>query len=134
MRRVRSDNGKYAPAVTENNGRAHYEPIPPQLVTTRERLEPIIGEIRSAQMVALDLETTGLNPRMEKVRLIDCFEGDPRPLFPVLAHKKLVMHNGAFDLGFLMKMGFELGERGEVVDTMLLSQLLDKQESVDQSH
>ena len=59
-------------------------------------------------MVGIDLETTGLNPRTDRVRLIslstaegswliDCFEVDPHPLFEVLG-QKLVMHNGQFDL------------------------------------
>jgi DNA polymerase III epsilon subunit-like protein len=50
---------------------------------------------------------------------------DPRPLFEVLAQKRLVIHNALFDLGFLLEMGFELGEGGEVIDTMLMSQILE---------
>jgi ribonuclease D len=84
----------------------------------------------------LDLETTGLDPRRDRIRLltlatergtwlVDCFEVDLRPLFPVLAEKELVIHNARFDLGFLAQMGFELGEGGKVLDTMLLSQLLE---------
>jgi ribonuclease D len=85
--------------------------------------------------VALDLETTGLNPREDKVRLVsvsttagtrlvDCFAVDPSPLLPALAEKRLVFHNAAFDLGFLARMGFELGE-GKVMDTMLMSQMTE---------
>jgi hypothetical protein len=109
--------------------------IPP-LLTSPLELESIAEEIRVAEIVGVDLETTGLNPRSDRVRLIslataasvylvDCFEVDPGPLFPVLAQKKLVFHNAAFDLGFLFKMGFELGEGGEVIDTMLMSQVLE---------
>jgi DNA polymerase III epsilon subunit-like protein len=54
---------------------------------------------------------------------------DPRPLFPILAQKTLVIHNAPFDLGFLFEMGFELGEGGEVVDTMLMSQILEATDS-----
>jgi ribonuclease D len=83
----------------------------------------------------VDLETTGLNPWDDRVRLIslataqdtwliDCFEVDPSSLFPVLAEKKLAMHNGQFDLGFLFEMGFEIAEGGGVIDTMLVSQIL----------
>lgn len=86
--------------------------------------------------VALDLETTGLDSRRDRVRLltlateegtwlVDCFEVDPRPIFPVLAGKELVAHNALFELGFLAEMGFELGEGGRVLDTMLLSQMLE---------
>ena len=95
-----------------------------------------------AGRVALDLETTGLDPRQDKVRLltlateqdtwiVDCFEVDPRPLFPILAEKKLIIHNALFDLGMLSEMGFELGENGEVIDTMLMSQLLEGQHPKD---
>lgn len=126
--------------VIENDARTPHESTSSRLVTTQDGLELVTGEIRSARTVALDLETTGLNPRTERIRLIsistgldswviDCFQVDPSPLFPTLACKKLIMHNGAFDLGFLMKLGFELGEGGEIVDTMLISQLLDNKEA-----
>ena len=75
------------------------------------------------------METT---PNMAKEKgtwLVDCFEVDPRPLFEVLAEKALVIHNALFDLGFLFEMGFELGEGGEVIDTMLMSQILEDKES-----
>jgi ribonuclease D len=90
-------------------------------------------------LVGIDLETTGLNPRTDKVRLIslstaegswliDCFRVDPHPLFSILSRKKLVMHNGQFDLGFMSAMGFEIEEGAEILDTMLMSQLLKVKE------
>jgi DNA polymerase III epsilon subunit-like protein len=111
----------------------------PPLISTRDQLESVVDELRSAEVIGLDLETTGLNPRTDRVRLIslstaegswliDCFEVDPHPLFEVLGQKKLLMHNGQFDLGFLSVMGFEIEEGGEVLDTMLLSQLLEDKE------
>jgi hypothetical protein len=114
--------------------------VPIPLITSQEQLDSATTEIRQAQMLALDLETTGLSPRDDRVRLIslataqdtwliDCFEVDPRPLFEVLAKKTLVIHNAIFDLGFLFKMGFELGEGGEVIDTMLMSQILEDKDS-----
>ena len=91
-------------------------------------------KLREANRVALDLETTGLDPRKDRVRLlslateggtwlIDCFEVDPSPLFPILSEKELVIHNAFFDLGFLVQMGFELGKNGKIFDTMVSSQL-----------
>jgi twinkle protein len=111
-----------------------------QLVRTEADLQALAEELQSAERVALDLETTGLDPREDQVRiisvttaqgtsLIDCIEVDPRPLFPTLADMRLIMHNGLFDLGFLTEMGFELGEAGRVLDTMLLSQVLEDKEN-----
>ena len=109
---------------------------------TTEQVEGLAVSIREADAVAVDLETTGLNPRMDRVRLIsnstqegattwlvDCFEVDPTPLFPTLAHKKLVFHNALFDLGFLCEMGFKLGD-GEIIDTMLMSQVTENEDSI----
>ena len=39
------------------------------------------------------------------------------------------MHNGQFDLGFMSAMGFEIEEGGEVLDTMLMSRILEDKES-----
>jgi DNA polymerase III epsilon subunit-like protein len=61
--------------------------------------------------------------------LVDCFETDPRGLLPVLADKELVAHNALFELGFLSEMGFELGPNGRVIDTMLMSQILEDKEN-----
>jgi DNA polymerase III epsilon subunit-like protein len=105
------------------------------LITTPNRLAELTVSLADAARVALDLETTGLDPRQDKVRLltlateqgtwiVDCFKVDPQPLFSVLAEKKILIHNAHFDLGMLSKMGFELGENGKVLDTMLMSQLL----------
>jgi hypothetical protein len=45
-------------------------------------------------------------------------QGRPAPTLPAL-----------FDLGFLAEMGFELGEAGRVLDTMLISQVLEDKEN-----
>jgi 3'-5' exonuclease len=114
--------------------------VPISLINSQEQLDSATAEIRQAQILALDLETTGLNPRHDRVRLmalataqdtwlIDCFEVDPRPLFRVLARKMLVIHNALFDLGFLLEMGFELDGGGEIIDTMLMSQILEDKSS-----
>ena len=88
----------------------------------------------------MDLETTGLHPHKDRARiisltteqvtrLVDCFETDPSGLWPILADKELVFHNALFDLGFLSGMGFELGKSGRVIDTMLMSQVLEDKEN-----
>jgi DNA polymerase-1 len=93
--------------------------------------------LEETDLVGIDLETTGLDPRRERVRLlalacdttdggrfaylVDCFAVDPCPLWEALAGKTLIGHNLAFDLSFLAGMGFE---SGPIRDTMLLSQLV----------
>jgi len=83
-------------------------------------------------LVALDLATTGLNPRKDSIRLlslateagtyiVDCRSVDPVVLFPLLAEATMIAHNALFDLNFLSSLGFV---PGEVADTMILSQLL----------
>lgn len=92
----------------------------------------VTAALDESPRVGVDLETTGLNPRTDRIRLlslatdrgtfvIDCFAVDPRPLFDQLAERELVLHNGVFDLGFLARLGFV---PGAVRDTMLLSRLL----------
>ena len=111
----------------------------PVLVSTPAGVEGLVRELRAAGRVGLDLETTGLDPRRDRARLltlatergvwvVDCFGVDPSPLFPTLAQKELLIHNAALDLGFLARMGFEVGEDGAVIDTMLLSQLLAEED------
>src|SRR5262249_40171702 len=93
--------------------------------------------VEQTALVGLDTETTGLNPRAGRVRLlslatdtvdggtcvylIDCFAADPSVLWGALQARPIVGHNLAFDLAFLTRVGFELGE---VRDTLLMSQVL----------
>jgi len=108
---------------------------PYTLIDTAERLEEAIRQIEDANLVAVDLETTGLDPRKDRIRLIslstsggtwliDCFRADPSPLLAILKDKKLIFHNALFDLSFLRPLGFEPGGEGEIIDTMLISQML----------
>jgi DNA polymerase-1 len=95
-------------------------------------LPTVLQALDESVLVGLDTETTGLNPRADRIRLlslatdngtylVDCLAVDPRPLWGTLAEKSLVAHNAAFDLGMLAAVGFE---PGPVRCTMLLSQLL----------
>lgn len=99
--------------------------------------------LRWTTVVALDLETTGLNPRRDRIRLLsvsdgrqhlvmDCFEHPIQPLLPMLRERALVIHNAAFDLGFLWHAG--LTDLPDTVCTMLLSQLLDGTRRVEGWH
>jgi DNA polymerase-1 len=107
------------------------------LVTEAAGLGMVAAALEETTLVGLDLETTGLDPRRNRVRLlslnldttdgkrfsylVDCFQVDPSPLWEALTGKILMGHNLAFDLAFLGRMGFE---PGAVRDTMLLSQLV----------
>jgi ribonuclease D len=90
--------------------------------------------------VAVDLETVGLNPATLKVRiisvttvegtwLVDCFAVDPSPLLPALTGKTLIFHNALFDLTILVLMGLDLGRVGEVIDTLVMSRLVENKVS-----
>jgi hypothetical protein len=141
---VRSNEGSVTPgAVIPVTEVTLTEGLPddcgPPLITTEHELRSVTDEIRSAEVIGIDVETTGLDPRTDRVRLIslstaegswliDCFEVDPHPLFEVLGQKKLLMHNGQFDISFLSAMGLEIEEGAEILDTMLLSQLLEDKE------
>ncbi|MSR55153.1 MAG: DUF3987 domain-containing protein [Gemmataceae bacterium] len=108
------------------------------LITNPGLLSSVAAALSDApgERVFLDLETTGLDHRTDRTRLIslsipagegrvtyliDCFKVDPSPLFEALAECELVGHNLAFDLGFLSRLGFR---PGKVRDTILLSQVL----------
>jgi DNA polymerase-1 len=102
------------------------------LVRESAGLQTVLQALDESDLVGLDTETTGLDPRADRVRLlqlgtdrgvylVDCFAIDPRPLFALLAEKEVIAHNAVFDLGFLGAFGFM---PGRVHDTMLLSQLL----------
>jgi DNA polymerase-1 len=112
---------------------------PPYLPVDRpDHLPAVLAALEQADLVGLDTETTGLDPRQDRLRLlslgcdtvesgtfaylVDCFAVDPRPLLEALADKALVIHNADFDLGFLARLGFV--PSGPVHDTMLLSRLL----------
>src|SRR5919107_1669891 len=143
--RLRASNGRGAgPAATtilhrvsdaeELEATKKYEKI-----ATEERgLARLAASIENEREVAVDLETfppeKALDPRRGKIKLISVAAGsvnalvdvtrvDPRPLLEVLKNKRLVFHNGKFDLSFLRR-AYSFEHEGEVVDTMILHRLL----------
>jgi ribonuclease D len=87
------------------------------------------------QPLAVDLETTALDPRNGRIRLCqvatadgrcwvtDGYAVDLRPLVALLQRKSWMAHNALFELSWLIHhYGFEPG--APVYDTMILSQLL----------
>src|SRR5262249_31845764 len=105
---------------------------PHLLVTQAADLAAVAAAVEGTGLVALDLETTGLDPRKDRARLlslgvdvadgtrltylVDCFAVDPSPLWGALVGKELLLHNACFDLEFLAALGFTPGAR--VHDTM----------------
>jgi DNA polymerase-1 len=97
------------------------------------KVSALVEEIGAAEVVALDLETTGLDPRRDSIRLIslatpggiwliDCSKLDPGPILAALAGKKLIAHNSMFDLLFLRRLGYM--HEGLITDTMILSRMV----------
>jgi DNA polymerase-1 len=108
------------------------------LVTDPPDLGMVCAAVEVSAFVGVDSETTGLNPRTDRIRLlslncdtndggrftylVDVFQVDPRPLWGLLADRELIFHNAHFDLQFLKALGFE--PRAPIHDIMILSRLL----------
>ena len=89
--------------------------------------------------LAIDLETTGLEPARHRIRLItitasspsgvystfifDLFsEIDSGQILTIIQEKRLYLHNAAFDLGFLRTLGCL--PDGKIHDTLVMARLL----------
>jgi DNA polymerase-1 len=108
------------------------------LALDKDGLRIAMEAVSAASEVALDIETTGLDPDSDRIRLlsvavarenappavhlVDVSVVDPAPLLEVLRTKNLLIHNAAFDLGFLARLGFT--PSGNVCDTMIREQVL----------
>ena len=106
-------------------------------IYTTQDLQPYISAIKQAKVIAVDTETTGLNPHTDKLRLIqiaaaglpvfviDCFSFFPdgiQPVKDILESRSVkVFQNAKFDLQFLMAVGIY---PYPIFDTMLAGQLL----------
>jgi DNA polymerase-1 len=105
-------------------------------VTDNQGLEEAIKELEGCRVLAIDTETTGLNPLTDKVRLVqlavvdrpvivvDLWQvTDSKPLKELLSGKAVkVFHNAKFDLKFLKRTGLPV--KGRLFDSMLASKLL----------
>jgi DNA polymerase-1 len=98
-------------------------------------LQNVVRAIEVADIVGFDLETTGLDPTRDNIRLaqvstgaktfvVDLFRvSDARPLFEALARDDLtvIAHHAAFEYGFVyQKYGIALDN---LRDTLLLARL-----------
>jgi DNA polymerase-1 len=115
--------------------------MPWMLVNRSDDLRAVTAAIDNTTVVGLDLETTGLDPRCDRARLLslasDNIDGGsfayvcdlfalPATALPALWEaldgKNIVLHNAVFDLGFLDRLGFI--PSGKVHDTLHLSRIL----------
>lgn len=108
------------------------------LIKSQKALKEILPALRRATIVALDTETTGLDPLRSRVRLlqigtsegtyvIDLFEFEKEKLGPILAWLAAptpikILHNAKFDAKMILHhLGVAIGG---IFDTMLASQVL----------
>jgi DNA polymerase-1 len=117
------------------------EPLQYRLVQDTQAVMEALPQLRTAPVIGLDTETTGLDPFTDRLRLvqlavpdgpvylIDCFAVDPRLLAPLFAAPDgptFVGHNLAFDLRFLIQAGLPVPPGRRLFDTMLATQVLDE--------
>jgi DNA polymerase I len=98
-----------------------------------------VAKLMTATVLGLDVETTGLDPRVHRVRLVqlstgdrtyvfDLFRVDRTILAPVLVAQdgpRLVGHNLKFDLSMLWAAGLQVASGHRLFDTMLAARLLE---------
>ena len=118
-------------------GQVEVQEAPPyRLVTDASELSPALESLATATILGIDTETTGLDPLVDRVRLLQiAASGQPtvivdlgqvhalEPLQRLLAGAACkVFHNAKFDLKFLQQAGLPVS--GPLFDTMLAAQLL----------
>ena len=107
----------------------------PEYITTGAQLDAVLPVLCAAPLLAVDTETTGLDPLKDRLRLIqfalpdrvlvvDAGQVPVQRLAPVFATPQLrAFHNAKFDLKFLRAAGMPW-PTSPVFDTMLAAQLL----------
>lgn len=106
-------------------------------LTTPAEVERIVQDLLREPSLGLDLETTGLDPHTNQIRLVslatrsgvvylvDAFHVPLRMLSALLGAEGplLIGHNLKFDLGFLLAAGLWQGKGNRLLDTGLAHQL-----------
>lgn len=113
-------------------------PQTPQLITRPSDLEALLPHLLSQPCLGFDLETTGLDPHQDRVRLVsvawpegvalvDAFAVPLQTLAPLLGLEgpTLIGHNLKFDLTFLLQAGVWAGPGTRLWDTALAEQVLE---------
>ena len=110
-----------------------------EFVEDGQRLAEVLKPLQSCQAIAVDTETTGLDPLKDRIRLvqiaaanqpviiIDLFKVAKETLAPLRELLQgtpiKVLQNAKFDLKFLQQAGLPIA--GKLFDTMIAAQLLD---------
>ncbi|NJL54754.1 ribonuclease D [bacterium] len=110
-----------------------------EFVEDGQRLAEILKPLQTCPVIAVDTETTGLDPLKDKIRLIqiaaennpviivDLFKISRETLAPLAELFQgapiKVLQNAKFDLKFLQQAGLPIA--GKLFDTMVAAQLLD---------
>jgi DNA polymerase-1 len=130
----------YGEKIPENGSTRVYDQnvsTPHELLTMDSQLATVLPSLIAADVLGLDVETTGLNPRSDRLRLvqlatrervvlIDAATVDLTPLSPVLTGSGiLVGHNLSFDLAFLQAAALPIPNGDRLFDTMVASQVID---------
>jgi DNA polymerase-1 len=114
---------------------ATFEPPAVEYLTQPSRLEAILPQLLQTPALALDIETSGLDPLTDRLRtiqvatprytlIVDAYTCPPQMLAPVFTTvPRLMGHNLKFDCKFLVAAGLPW-PTGQVCDTMLAAQLL----------
>jgi DNA polymerase I len=116
-----------------------------QLIQTSEAFQRFLGSVREAPFLALDTETSGLDPNQDRVLLLQFGTADKQALVDAQRMRvsdlqslfrcgqPVVMHNASFDLKMLRATyGPDLGlDSAEILDTMLIELLLRNGRSSD---
>jgi DNA polymerase-1 len=110
------------------------------VLTAADDVRRAVAGLASLPALGLDTETTGLDSRSHRVRLVqlaapdgrvylvDLFSADARllaPLFDATDGPVLVGHNLKFDLQFLAEAGLPVPNGSRLFDTMLAARLLE---------
>lgn len=106
-----------------------------QLISNDEELTKAITLLKDAKVLGIDTETTGLDPHLLKVRLvqiasennptliIDCFKCNIKLIQPLLINDSIkIFHNAKYDIQVFLSQGMSVNQ--SIFDTMLAQQLL----------